>query len=119
MKIWRFVIYASLACLTAWPAQAAQDAPPSWALHNTGGLISVDLDLIQSYRMQAIAGQDIGMPPAHAATARKIVSVAILDTGIDASHAAFAGLLVAQDTAGAGADPDTVDTDGHGTHLAG
>ena len=44
------------------------------------------------------------------------VKVAILDTGIDASHAAFHGLnLVERDFSGSG----NGDRDGHGTHVAG
>lgn len=44
------------------------------------------------------------------------VRIALLDTGIDASHPAFAGLKVtAHDFAGTG----VADANGHGTHLAG
>lgn len=44
------------------------------------------------------------------------IVVSVLDTGIDASHAAFAGVeLVQQDFTGEGDG----DTDGHGTHCAG
>jgi subtilisin family serine protease len=43
------------------------------------------------------------------------VTVAVLDTGVDATHPAFAGVtVVAQDFTGTG----EVDTDGHGTHCA-
>ena len=43
-------------------------------------------------------------------------TVAVLDTGIDAAHAAFTGVtLVEQDFSGAG----NGDTNGHGTHCAG
>lgn len=44
------------------------------------------------------------------------VTVAVLDTGIDAQHPAFAGLdLVQEDFSGTG----TADAQGHGTHCAG
>jgi subtilisin family serine protease len=44
------------------------------------------------------------------------VTVAVLDTGIDATHPAFAGVeLIQKDFSGSGGG----DTDGHGTHCAG
>jgi subtilisin family serine protease len=48
------------------------------------------------------------------------VTVAVLDTGIDASHPAFQGKTLAKkDFTGAGAnEEDVTDTDGHGTHCA-
>lgn len=49
------------------------------------------------------------------------VTVAVLDTGIDRGHPAFAGLrIAAQNFTGEGADADDVsDENGHGTHCAG
>ena len=45
--------------------------------------------------------------------------VAILDTGIDGTHPDFAGKIAgAVDLDETSADPATVDTDGHGTHVA-
>ena len=124
MWTWCLMISACLACMTALPVQAAPDVPPSWALHNEGGLIPVDLDQMQSYRIQAVAGQDIGLPGPTPATARKIVTIAIFDTGLDASHPAFAKLLARTDTstprlAASGENAGYRDTDGSGTHLAG
>lgn len=50
----------------------------------------------------------------------KGVTVAILDTGIDASHEAFKGVeLVQRDFTGSGSDSGAPDVDGHGTHCAG
>lgn len=44
------------------------------------------------------------------------VTVAVLDTGVDAAHAAFAGVnVITKDFTGMG----EADTDGHGTHCAG
>ncbi|MGK5012648.1 S8 family peptidase [Janthinobacterium sp. MDB2-8] len=126
MLTWRLMTSACMACMAALPVQAAPDAPPSWALHNKGGLIPVDLDQMQSYRIQAVVGQDIGLPGPTSATttARKVVNVAIFDTGLDARHPAFAGLLARTDTstprmAASGDSPGYSDTDGSGTHLAG
>ena len=124
MWTWRLMTSAFLACMATLPAQAASDAPPSWALHNPGGLIGVDLDAMQSDRIQAVAGQDIGLPGPVPAEARKIVTVAIFDTGIDSRHPAFAGLLAQTDTSASrltAADDSSGynDADGSGTHLAG
>ncbi len=49
------------------------------------------------------------------------VTVAVLDTGIDKTHAAFKGKQFAtRDFTGEGTDPNDVsDSDGHGTHCAG
>jgi subtilisin family serine protease len=49
------------------------------------------------------------------------VTVAVLDTGIDATHPAFNGKqLVTRDFTGEGTSPtDVTDHDGHGTHCAG
>ncbi|MGK5039916.1 S8 family peptidase [Janthinobacterium sp. GB1R12] len=108
--------------MVAVPVQAAPKAPPSWALHNNGGLISVDLDQMQAYRIQAVAGQDIGWPGPRPAAARKVITVAILDTGIDARHPAFADQIASgtdANSADTNSSPQLRDTDGSGTHLAG
>lgn len=47
------------------------------------------------------------------------VKVAILDTGIDATHPAFAGVTLIRRNFVAGDPDDTVDRQGHGTHCAG
>jgi len=48
------------------------------------------------------------------------VTVAVLDTGIDASHPAFVGkTLITKNFTKEGAESDVTDRDGHGTHCAG
>ncbi|HYH64350.1 MAG TPA: S8 family serine peptidase [Urbifossiella sp.] len=50
----------------------------------------------------------------------KGLTVAVLDTGIDAAHPAFAGVeVVARNFTTAGGEADVTDTHGHGTHCAG
>ncbi len=57
----------------------------------------------------------------HSPYSGKGVTVAVLDTGIDPEHPAFAGMtLVRRDFTRAGSDADGgVDAEGHGTHCAG
>ena len=54
-----------------------------WALKNRGGQMAVDLNPLQSYRIQGVAGQDLNLLPA--VNGRK-VKVAVVDTGVDLTH---------------------------------
>ncbi len=71
------------------------------------------------------APQAMRLPQAHALSTGAGVRVAVLDTGIDATHAAFAGkLLPGYDFVDADFDPSEVFAPGnmsfgHGTHVAG
>jgi subtilisin family serine protease len=71
------------------------------------------------------APQALRLPQAHALSRGAGVRVAVLDTGIDAKHAAFAGRLVAgYDFVDGDFDPSEVFAPGslsfgHGTHVAG
>lgn len=72
------------------------------------------------------AGAKIGLAAAHGATRGAGVTVAVLDTGIDPNHSAFAGRLVpGYDFVNMDADPseegnpDQYLVYGHGTHVAG
>lgn len=48
------------------------------------------------------------------------ITVAVLDTGIDANHPAFKGVtVVSKNFTGVGGKADVTDTRGHGTHCAG
>jgi subtilisin family serine protease len=55
-----------------------------WGINNTGRPLAVDINPLQSYRLQAVAGEDINL--ATPQKGRKI-KVAVLDTGVDVSHA--------------------------------
>ena len=70
------------------------------------------------------APQALRLPQAHAASTGKGVRVAVLDTGIDASHPALAGRVVpGYDFVDGDADPSEAAPSsvswGHGTHVAG
>ncbi len=58
-----------------------------WGLHNTGQDQSLDLDLVKSYRVPGLAGEDIHMSGSQKpiSTGQKVI-VAVLDTGTDHSH---------------------------------
>lgn len=47
------------------------------------------------------------------------IKVGVIDTGIDPNHPAFTGVTFKHKNYTDGADNDTSDTDGHGTHCAG
>lgn len=76
--------------------------------------------LIQPFAStQATVSEAWGIPAVNADTSPYTgngVTIAVLDTGIDAKHSAFKGVTLEQrDFTGEGSD----DTDGHGTHCAG
>ena len=59
----------------------------SWALKNTGVAQLFDLDPLQTYRLQARAGEDLHLlPPVASPVALKKIKVAVLDTGVDVTH---------------------------------
>lgn len=59
----------------------------SWALKNTGVTQLLDLDPLQTYRLQAKAGEDLHLlPPVASPVALKKIKVAVLDTGVDVTH---------------------------------
>lgn len=57
----------------------------SWGLSNNGAVQVFDLNPMQTYRLQARAGQDIHLMPAKLG---KKIRVAVIDTGIDTDHPA-------------------------------
>ncbi len=64
-------------------AIAANHSDKMWGLKNSGQPVSTYINPLQSYKLQAVVGEDIR--PAAAVKGRK-VKVAILDTGIDFAH---------------------------------
>lgn len=59
----------------------------SWALKNTGVAQLFDLDPLQTYRLQARAGEDLHLlAPVASPVKLKKIKVAVLDTGVDVTH---------------------------------
>lgn len=76
-----------LLSLISTQALAASVQDMMWGLHNRGQQINTSINPMQTYRLQAIAGEDIHM--AMPVKGRK-VKVAVLDTGLDTTHPALA-----------------------------
>ncbi len=64
-------------------ARALEHRELMWGIQNRGELISIDLNPLQSYRIQGVVHQDIHLLPP--VKGRKI-KVAVVDTGIDLEH---------------------------------
>lgn len=79
--------------LPAFAAQALEHQELRWGLKNNGQTIGIDLNPLQSYRMQGVAGQDIGISGLAKKSGAKKIRVAIVDTGIDYSHPELAPLI--------------------------
>jgi hypothetical protein len=91
-------------------------APSFWTSLATGPIAKVWLD---GRRRLAddVSGPQIGAPQAHAAGYTGTgVTVAVVDTGVDASHPDLAGKVVAEQNFTG--DGDLLDHVGHGTHVA-
>ncbi|GAA2759195.1 S8 family serine peptidase [Actinopolymorpha rutila] len=102
--------------LTGAPANARRPGPTGAATALTGGVRRVWLDA----KVRASLDQSVPQIGAPAAWQRGLdgsgVEVAVLDTGIDATHPDFAGRIEAtRDFSGKG---NVVDGAGHGTHVA-
>lgn len=62
----------------------------NWGLKNTGVVINTNINPLQSYRLQAVPGEDIRLAPP--VKGRKI-KVAVLDTGLDLNHKALQAVI--------------------------
>lgn len=104
---------AAWSALTAAPAAAAGTAAPRTGL--AAGVARIWLDGKRRVLLDKSVPQ-IGAPAEwKAGFTGKGVSVAVLDTGVDASHPDLAGKVVAARNFTEATDADTV---GHGTHVA-
>ncbi len=102
----------------------------AWGLLNTGAPQPVVIDHFTSGYVQGIRGEDIGLETAGAGVAgaatsdanrepRTPVIVAVLDTGVDATHPALQGALALPGFNAIDRSTDVRDTHGHGTHVSG
>ncbi len=104
---------------TLTPAAHAQDnlGALSWGLHNSGSSQQILIDHYTSGLILGVSGEDIA-PPAPSSSTRKVI-VAVLDTGVDASHPQLKDALVSPGFNLINNTRDTTDTHGHGTHISG
>jgi subtilisin family serine protease len=112
--------------LVAYPGVVAADpnyeVVSPWAVRRVTWVVGSDAEGYAAQWAPARLGLDV----AHAVTRGEGVTVAILDTGVDAQHPAFGGRLVGgHDFVDGDSDPreeGSADSDaafGHGTHVAG
>ncbi|MEV6521633.1 S8 family serine peptidase [Longispora sp. NPDC051575] len=95
---------------------AKKDAAAYWGGHRTAAPGKLWLDGLRKPLLDRSVPR-IGAPEAWAAGHTGAgVTVAVLDTGVDAGHPDLAGRIGA--TANFTDDPDADDLDGHGTHVA-
>lgn len=74
--------------LTTSVAMALEHRELMWGIKNSGTPVAVDIDPLQSYRLQGIVGEDLNLLPP--LKGRK-VKVAVLDTGVDVTHPGLKG----------------------------
>jgi thermitase len=80
--------------------------PQQWALQNTG-------------QFGGLAGADMDVPDAWTRSTGAGVTVAVVDTGVDAGAVDLAGQLDSHGWDFVGEDDDPADENGHGTHVTG
>jgi len=72
--------------LTTSVAVALEHRELMWGIKNNGAPIAVDIDPLQSYRLQGVVGEDLNLM---APLKGRKVKVAVLDTGVDVTHPAL------------------------------
>ena len=96
-----------------------------WALSNQGGvnqIVMIDADDFHTVPQQGVAGADIGWLDAQdevSKLATNPVVVAVIDSGIDASHEDLIGKVAPGARDFLLGFPFVTDPDGHGTHVSG
>ncbi len=87
----QFNKYLLILSLSSSVATAGSINDLMWGLKNTGASITTDINPLQTYRLQAVAGEDINL--AMPLKGRK-VKVAVVDTGIDLEHPDLSSFIV-------------------------
>ena len=88
----------------------------SWGIRNRGDAQQILIDHFTSGIISGVAGEDVHLP---APVAGRQVKVAVLDTGIDPNHPDLSSALSGPGFNAITGNSDTIDTHGHGTHVAG
>ena len=89
----------------------------SWGMKNLGDHQQILIDHYTSGIILGVPGEDIH-PLSMQGLPRRSVTVAVLDTGIDDSHPALAGVTVKPGFNAINSSSDVKDSHGHGTHSA-
>lgn len=103
------VLHISPFASAQFSTQADELIKNSWGLNNNGQSQVFDLSPMQTYRLQARAGQDIHLLPAKVG---KKIKVAVIDTGVDISHPSLKDQIYHNQKECAAADR-TKDNDGN------
>ncbi len=90
----------------------------AWGISNTGDSQQVLIDHYTSGIIQGIAGEDIH-PLVNTGQEKQKVTVAVLDTGVDATHPRLKNSLILPGYNAITGSSDVKDTHGHGTHISG
>lgn len=103
--------------LALLPAQAAELESLAWGIRNRGETQQILIDHFTSGFIAGVAGEDVRIPPPLAGG--RPVTVAVLDTGVDASHPALKPILAGPGWNAINGSTDVTDSHGHGTHVSG
>lgn len=129
MRIGFATCFSAVIILIAFPAFGENSSPSpndplfstQWALHNTGQSIQIDIDPTHSVDRRGRPGVDIGWEDTERLlpTEKPPVIVAVLDSGIDATHPDLAGRVQPDWKDFLDGKTKPSDEMGHGTHIAG
>ena len=89
----------------------------SWGIHNAGEPQRINIDHYTSGYVLGIEGEDVHLPTL-ASHSQKVI-VAVLDTGVDATHPALKNVLAGKGFNFVDNNDNTTDLHGHGTHISG
>ena len=116
LKIINYLIFGTLASLNLASAQENL-SELTWGIRNTGKSQQLSIDHFTSANLLGIQGEDIQVPENYPNA--RLVTVAVLDTGIDYHHPQLKPILAGPGYNAVNPKLDANDTLGHGTHVAG